>query len=171
MSPPHTTRPQPDSGSRDDAWRPPPVDVPLDDNASPRRRGAEVAPAPRAATHGHTIRRTIVVLAVGAIGGATMALGVAHPTPSTAPTSTTARPVSTAAQLRDEPAAARRPSGDTVTDVIAGLDAITEAQIARVTSTDGPLQVAAIQFLRRQHDDLRALILTYHDGWPPDPVS
>jgi hypothetical protein len=79
--------------------------------------------------------------------------------------------VTTAARLRDEPEAAGRPSGVTVTDVIAGLDAATEAQIARVASTDGPLQVAAIQLLRRQHDDLRALILTYHDGWPSEPVS
>ena len=130
MSTHHANRRQTNLGSNDETWRPPPVEVPLDDNASPRRRAAEGADAPRLATRGNTIRRTIVILAVGAIGGASLSRGFAHPNQSTAPTSTTTAPVVPAEQLHEELIEAARPSGDTVTDLIAGLDAITQVQIA-----------------------------------------
>jgi hypothetical protein len=165
----HTNRRPTNPGSDDERWRPPPVEVPLDNNESPRRRAAESADAPRLATRRNTIRRTIVILAVGAIGGFTLAQGLAHPNQSTVPTSTTTAPVVPAEQPQEELRAAARPSGDTVTDLIAGLDAITQVQIAHAATTDSPQQAAVTPHLRQQHDDVRNLILTYYYGWLPYP--
>jgi hypothetical protein len=170
MSTHHTNRRETILGSNDETSRPPPVEVPLDDNASVRRRAVEGAGAPRLATRANTIRRTIVILAVGAIGGAGLSQGFAHPNQSPAPTSTTAAPLVPAVQLQDGPTEAARPRGDTVTDLVAGLDAITQVQIAHAASTDGPQQAAVTRFLRRQHDDVRNLILTYYYGWLPYPM-
>ena len=170
MSTHHVNRRETDLGSDDEAWRPPPVEVPLDDDASPRRRAAEGADAPRLVARGNTIGRTIVILAVGAIGGVGLAQGLAHSSQSTAPTSTTTPPVVPAEQLQEELKEAARPNGDTVTDLIAGLDTITQAQIAHAGSTDGPQQAAVMRLLRRQHDDVRNLILTYYYGWLPYPM-
>jgi hypothetical protein len=165
----HTTRRETNLGGNDETRRPEPVEVPLDDNASPRRRAAERAGAPRLATRRNTIRRTIVILAVGAIGGASLSQGLAHPNQSTAPTSTTTAPVVPAEQLQEELTEAARPSGDTVTDLIAGLDAITQVQIAHAASTDGTRRADVMRLLRQQHDDVRNLILTYYYGWLPYP--
>ena len=157
-------------GTTDETWRPPPVEVPLDDNESPRRRAADGADAPRLATRGNTIRRTIVILAVGAIGGANLVHVFAHPKQSTAPTATTTDPVVPADQVHKELTEAARPSGDTVTDLVAGLDAITQVQMVDAADMDGPQQAAVVRFLRQQHDDVRNLILTYYYGWLPFPM-
>jgi hypothetical protein len=167
MSTGHTSRCEINLGSNDEAWRPPPVEVELDDNASPRRRAAEGNDAAGLATRGSAIRRTVVILAIGAIGGAGLSQGLAHSNPSTVPTSTTAASVVPADELQEEMTEAFRPRGDTVGDLLAGLDAITKGQIARAGSTDGPMQVAVMRSLRRQHDDVRNLVLVYYYGWLP----
>ena len=132
------------------------------------RRTEESADPPRLATRRNAIRRTIVILAVGAIGGASLSQRFAHSNQSTVPTSTTTAHVAPAEQLQ-ESIEATRPSGDTVTDLIAGLDAITQVQIAHAASTNDPQQAAVTRHLRQQHDDVRNLILTYYYGWLPYP--
>jgi hypothetical protein len=61
-------------------------------------------------------------------------------------------------------------NGDTVNKLLAGLDAITETEIARVAATDGPQQAARIRLLRQQQADVRALIVTHYYGWLPYPT-
>jgi hypothetical protein len=151
------------------ATRPPPVDVPLDEYTSTPKRAKRGAVS-SAARGGVTIRRTLAILAVGMLGGAGVSQGFAHSRRSTASTSTTVAPAVPAEPRRDEPTDFARPTGETVNHLLVSLDAITDDQIARVASTDGPQQVAAIQFLRQQHDDVRTLILTHFYGWLPYPT-
>jgi hypothetical protein len=151
------------------ATRPPPVDVPLDEHTStPRKakRGAVSSPT----RGGMTTRRTLAILAVGVLGGAGVSQVFAHSHRSTASTSTTVAPAVPVEPRHDEPTDFAPPTGDTVNHLLASLDAITDAQIARVASTDGPQQFAAIQSLRQQHDDVRTVILTYFYGWLPYPT-
>lgn len=58
-------------------------------------------------------------------------------------------------------------TGDTVGELLQALDAVTDAQIARVAGTDGPQQGMAIHYLHRQHDRMRTVIITYFYGWLP----
>jgi hypothetical protein len=115
-----------------------------------------------------TVRRTLAILAVGVLGGIGMSQGFAHSHQSTSSTRS-----ATAGSVHpgyEKPTGFAQPTGDTVNDLLTGLDAITEAQIAAVTTTDGPDPVAAIQSLRQQHDDVRTLVLTHYYGWLPYPL-
>jgi hypothetical protein len=151
------------STSSEEARRPPPVEVPLDENTSTPRcaQGDAVSSATRG---GMTARTTIAILAVGVLCGAAVSQVFARSHQSTAPASTTAAPAAPVEPGHDEPTDVPRSTGDTVNDLLAGLDAITQAQIARVTATEGAQQDTAINFLRQQHDDVRTLILTRYYG-------
>jgi hypothetical protein len=114
-----------------------------------------------------TVRTTLAILAVGVLGGIGMSQAFAHSRQST---SSSARWTAGSVHPRDEkPTDFAPPTGDTVNDLLTGLDAITEALIARVAITAESEQVAAVQFLRQQHDDLRTLVLTHYYGWLPYP--
>jgi len=145
--------------------QPAPVEVPLDENSSTMPH-PKPGVTPSAARRGVTIRSSIAILAVGVLGGAGLSQGLAQPdrstrSPSTTGTAAVARPFYK--ERTDIPPA----NGDTVTKLLDGLDAVTETEITRVAATDGPQQVAAIQFLRQQHEDVRALIITHYFGWHP----
>jgi hypothetical protein len=169
-----TNHREPYLDSNDEASRPPLVEVLLDDNTAPRRRTERGAHAPRPARSGTTIRRTIVILALGAFGGAGLSQGLAHSRQPTAPTSATARPVIPPTPVDDVQAALTElalPTGGTVSDLlVAGLDAVTQAQLAHAASTDGPQQAAAIRFLRQRHDDIRSIIVSTIHGTLPYPM-
>jgi hypothetical protein len=163
----HVNPGQSNLSGNEESWRPPPVDVPLDNNASRQRSTNRGALVPSPVRRGTKTRRTIVLLAVGALGGAGLSQGLAHSHQSTAPTSATATPVVRVDQV---PTLAASPTGDTVTDLVAGLDAVTQAQIAHAATTEGPKQVDAMRYLRQQHNDFRTLILAYFYGWLPYPM-
>jgi hypothetical protein len=156
-------------GSDEEGGRPPPVEVLLDDNTSTPRRTPRGVNGRSPTPGGRTIRRTILMLAVGALAGAGVSQGLAHSSRPTA-TSTTAAPVIAVESRHDQPADFALSSGGLVNALVASLDAITQTQIAQAATTDGPQQIAAIQFLRQQHDDVRALILSYYYGWLPYPM-
>jgi hypothetical protein len=150
--------------SNDEFGRPPPVEVPLDDNVPTQRDAERGAPGSLAARGGITIRRTIAILAVGAVGGAGLSQVFAQSHRSTPPHATTPGSVDPVEHLQNDPTDFAPPRGATVADLLAGLDAIVHLQTADAANTDGPQQAAAIRFLHQQHEAVRTFVLTYYFG-------
>jgi len=164
-----STHRQSDLPSHDGTTRPLPVEVLLDDNTPLRPATKSPAAAPSAA-NGHTLRRTILVLAVGALGGALLSQGLARSDRSSGSTSTAAAPVIGRPSVDDLPAArttgAPIPVGTVVDLFIDTLDAVTTLRVAHVADTDGPQQAAAMEFLHQRRDDTRTMIVTIAYGVP-----